>query len=130
MKKQIIAFGKTIVPMLIIINTSILKAEANPIDSPAVVKYLGKEGSMNIFQVRYENLSGAPYLIIVKDEDGNTLFKEIFDTKQFDKKFKLVNLDNEKVTFIIKRVNDIRQETFEVNYNTRVVEDVIVKKVS
>lgn len=97
----------------------------------AVVKHIGTEGNNQYFQVLMDNDKGDKFSLAIKDEDGNTLFQEVYNDKKFDKKFQLqkedVN-DTEKLVFIIRTLKDGISQSFEISKNVRTVEYVTVNK--
>ena len=56
------------------------------------------------------------------------MFKGSYGDKNFDKTFKLPKSEVSKVTFVIEDTKQGSKEKFDVNINTRVVEDVTVSK--
>jgi hypothetical protein len=98
--------------------------------STAEVKYIGQLEGQPLFNVVYNNNGGDRFSIRVLDAQGDQLFQGIYSDKKFDKKFKLADADiNGKLVFIIRNYKDNSVQTFEINSNTRLVEDVEVKEV-
>ncbi len=98
--------------------------------SAAEVKYIpGKDGEY-LFNVVYNNASGSRFSLIVLDEQGDQLFQSQYTDKKFDKKYKLADPDAfGKVTFVIRNFGDNSVQRWEVNTNSRMVEDIEVKEV-
>jgi hypothetical protein len=96
----------------------------------ADVKYIaGKDGEY-LFNVVYNNVSGSRFSLIVLDGEGNQLFQDVYNDKKFDKKYKLADPDAfGKVTFVIRNFSDNSVQRFEVDANSKMVEDVEVKEV-
>lgn len=145
MKKQgtrgihptIIMAKHLIMLLLLIVNTTALQAQgivavtADPVTQTALVKHLGNVESNMFFQVQVDNAAGEKFMVVIKDREGTTLFQQVYTDKKFSKKFQLPKIDQEQITFIIKGArNNIVLQKFEVNSSTRVVEEVIVKKMS
>jgi len=106
-------------------STSITPAK----ESPAVIKYLGMQEDMIVFNVSYKNPGGDRFSIIVKDQDGGQLYENSYKDKNFYKQFRLPKTDRNKVTFTIRNTKDADiAKTFEINVNTRYIEDIAVKK--
>jgi len=80
------------------------------------------------FDVKVDNSDGEKFLILVKDESGTTLYRGFFNDKDFKKRFILPKTDASKITFYVKGENGNKSESFEINTNTRVIEEVVVKK--
>jgi len=96
--------------------------------STAEVKYIGGKTGEFIFNVVYNNTAGSRFSLRVLDADGNQLYESSYTDKKFDKKF-MINDAEGKVTFVIKNYQDNSTQSFEVNANTRLVEDIVVKEV-
>jgi hypothetical protein len=119
--------------MLIVAQLATAQTKAvavrEPLENAAVVTHIGNlEGSI-LFQVQYDNLSGDKFALIIKDNDGSVIYQDVYSGKKFDKKFQLPKESAGKLHFIIKGYKGTQAQTFEVNTNTRVVEEVIVKRV-
>lgn len=98
--------------------------------SAAEVKYIAGKDGENLFNVVYNNTSGSHFTLTLLDAEGNQLFQSQYSDKKFDKKFKLADPDEfGKVTFIIRNYGDNSVQRFEVNSNSRMVEDVEVKEI-
>lgn len=106
-----------------------LQAQSTENVKSAAIRHLGNTTETMSFQVKYDNEAGDKFAVVVRDQDNNVLFQEFYTDKKFDKKFSLPKVDNNKVIFQIKNVKDSTVQTFEVNTNTRLVEEVIVKRV-
>src|SRR5687768_7320952 len=94
----------------------------------AEVKHIGNTRDMMVFQVQVDNTLGDRFSVIVKDTYGATLFNEVFKDKKFDKKFKVPKTEDDKVFFVIRDLASNNEQSFEVHSNTRVIEEVSVKK--
>ena len=121
-------FAFTVTAILLSASAS-LQAQSGEAVKPAAIRHLGNTTETMNFQVKYDNEAGEKFAVVVRDQDNNVLFQEYYTDKKFDKKFSLPKVDNNKVIFQIKNVKDNAVQTFEVNTNTRLVEEVIVKRV-
>ena len=99
--------------------------------STAEVKCItGTDGEF-LFNVIYNNTTGSHFSVMVLDGDGDQLFENQYSDKKFDKKFKLADPDEfAKLTFIIRNYGDNSVQRWEVNTNSKIVEDVEVKEVN
>jgi len=104
-------------------------ASNEPVLNNVVVNHISTADDKLVFNVRIPNTEGKKFTVIVKDIDGNTLFHNSYTEKNFNKKFQLPKVDDEKYKFIIKDDSGSLPQTFEVNSNVRFVEEVIVKKI-
>jgi len=95
-----------------------------------LVKCLGIQEDMVIFNVSYPNPTGNKFSLIVKDQDGAQLYQSIFSEKNFYKQFRLPKTDKNKISFVIRsgKGTDIEQ-SFEINTSSRFVEDIAIKKI-
>lgn len=109
---------------------TVLTANAQDGNNPVAIKYLGAVGQQPIFQVEFDNLQEEELLVTLKDSDGNTMYSERFKDKKFAKRFQLERADDDlRVTLIITNKKDRFTQQYQINRNTRVVEDVTVTKV-
>ncbi len=95
----------------------------------AVVTYVSGDAQTLQFDVKVNNASGEKFTIVVKDENGVTLYRNSFNSKDFKKRFVLPKTDSNKITFLVKTEGDGKTESFEINSSTRIVEDVVVTRV-
>lgn len=98
--------------------------------SSAEVKYIGSNEGDPLFNVRYNNSTGTRFSVKVLDNEGHQLFQGIYTDRKFDKKFKVADgASYSKLIFVIRNFQDNSTQSFEVNSNTRMVEDVEVTEV-
>ena len=135
MKKQFLnKVQKTIVSVilasvLLCISPLVHAADGTkPLASTVVVTYVGSIENQPVFQIDYDNKDQAVFVLTIKDSDGNTLYVEKSKDKAFTKKFRYQGEENVKLTFILSTPTEKLSQTFEVNTNTRVVQDVVVTK--
>ncbi len=99
--------------------------------STAEVKCIGTGDGEYFFNVLYNNVAGNRFSVAIQDEYGNQLYQGSYSDKNFDKKFKLAEPDSfGKLVFIIRNFSDNSVQRFEVNANSRLIEDVEVKEVN
>jgi hypothetical protein len=98
-------------------------------EDSSLVRYLGTQDDLVVFNVAYKNPQGAAFSLVVKDQDENELYRNTSSEKNFNKQFRLPRADRSRLTFIIRgnKEADI-VKTFEINVNSRYIEDVAVKK--
>jgi len=100
-------------------------------EDSAQVKYLGTQDDMVLFNVAYPNPQGAAFSLVVKDQDGTELYKNAYHEKNFYKQFRLPRVDRDRITFTIRNNKDADiVKTFQINVNSRYVEDIAVKKLN
>jgi len=89
----------------------------------------GNDGAY-LFNVVYNNISNTRFSVVIQDAEGNQLFQSLYSDKKFDKKFRLAQPEEfGGLTFIIRNLADNSIQRFEVDANSRVIEDVEVKEV-
>jgi len=96
----------------------------------ADVRYIVGSDGAYLFNVVYNNISNSRFSVVILDADGNQLFQSQYSDKKFDKKFRLAQPEEfAGLTFIIRNLADNSVQRFEVDANSRLVEDVEVKEV-
>lgn len=105
----------------------------NPIDTavPVEMKFAGLINDKPVFQLDFSGTTELnDFTIIVLDKDGNTLYRETVRGEQFTKKF-LLNTDeigDDTLRFEIYCTDNKRSVSFEVNRQTRFVQDIAIRK--
>jgi hypothetical protein len=94
------------------------------------IKYLGAVGNNPIFQVEFDNLDEEELFITLKDAEGNVLYAEKFKEKRFSKKFQVERADEDlRVVLTVANKKGRFSQQYQINRNTRIVQDVFVTKV-
>jgi len=98
--------------------------------STAEVKYVGNTNGEFFFNVLYSNETGSRFSVAILDGQGYQLYSGVYSVKNFDKNFKLADPESfGKLVFVIRNLGDNSVQRFEVDTNSRLVEDVVVKEV-
>jgi hypothetical protein len=128
MKKRLsfILFGS-----LFLLSVFSVKAQSvnSPVKGePALIRYLGIQEDMAVFNISYPNPDGAAFDLAVRDQDGIELYKHTFRVKNFCKQFRLPKSEKSRLSFILRngKAADL-VKTFEINVNSRPVQDMAVK---
>jgi len=135
MKPQLKAvLGKFIVGTFFVL--ALAPAQAQTVTSTdgqrdnALVKYLGTQDDMVVFNVSYSNPDGNKCTLIVKDQDGLSLYSNSFNDKSIYKQFRLPKSDKDRIVFVFRDGHDADiVKTFEINVNSRFVREIAIKKV-
>lgn len=92
------------------------------------IQYVGKVNDQLVFQVDYDNPTNEVVNVLIKDENGNVLYADRFNDKKLTKKFKVNTTEygDARLTFVISTNKDRTSQVFQVNTNTRVIDDVVV----
>ena len=109
-------------------STNSVNAQSAINSTSPSVKYLGKSNDQLVFQVDYDNTNDEVLNLAIKDEDGNILYADRFRDKKLSKKFKVNSSEygNMKLTFVLSTDKEKQSQVFQVNTNTRVIDDVVV----
>ncbi|MFT3704035.1 MAG: hypothetical protein QM802_16835 [Agriterribacter sp.] len=127
-RKSVIAIAVAVITLPAVAGTI---KKVDPVEETAAVKYIGSEAQTMLFNVKYNNATASKFIVTIKDQDGITLFQSSFTDVVFDKKFSLPKgTDASKIVFTISDKKNNYSESFEISTQTRVVEDVVVKKVN
>lgn len=98
--------------------------------STATVNYAGIQEGSPLFNVLYNNISGAKFSVKVLDAEGNRIFLGTYTDRKFDKFFKILNTEGQgRLIFIITSFQDNSSQTFEISTDSRMVEDIEVKEI-
>jgi len=93
------------------------------------VEYMGNTEENFYFRVKYDNPNADLVMILVLDENGETVSRIVSRDKQYNKVFQLPKESGfSKLTFIVKSGQLNVEQSYNVNIITRVVEDVVVSK--
>ena len=96
----------------------------------AELTYVGTEDQKLVFSFKFKNESGEKCIVRFRDNEGTTIYSEKLSGTNISKKFLLDREAFEKsgLTFIVTTINTKQTQTFELNSNTRLVEDFVVTK--
>jgi hypothetical protein len=78
------------------------------------VKYIGTEDDMMVYAVQFNNPSGTKYRLSISDNTGAVLFRDVFQAKYFDKKFKIPK-EHSHLDFVVIHAEDKTRRTITVN---------------
>ena len=126
--------GKLIIGTFFVLSLATARAQTvSTVDGQsdnAIVKYLGTQDDMVVFNVSYSNPDGSKFTLIVKDQDGQPLYSNSFSDKSFCKQFRLPKTDKDRIVFVFRDGHDADVvKAFEINVNSRFVREVAIKKV-
>ncbi|RYE13551.1 MAG: hypothetical protein EOP45_21005 [Sphingobacteriaceae bacterium] len=105
-------------------NTTPVKETANA--KGFNVKYVEPNEDGYIFSVKYDNLAGTNFDLIIKDETGETLYQRSFKDKNFSKKFQISNTLI-KAVFVI-RPSNADEQAVEAAIQSRTTQDVVISR--
>jgi hypothetical protein len=99
---------------------------------PVELKFLGNINNQPLFQLTFAgNAEENEFTIIIRDENGNSLYKENIKGESFYKKFLLNNdeLGDETLRFEVISKRSSKSVVFEVNRESHYVSEMAVSKV-
>lgn len=127
-------FGKLSLATAFVLTLSTAKAQSTEsvaTDNTATVKYLGTQDDMLVFDVSYTNPATGKFQIVIKDQEGNALYQNVFSEKTIYKQFRLPKSDKDRIVFLIRDYRDADiVKAFDVNVNSRIIREVAVRKVN
>jgi hypothetical protein len=98
---------------------------------PVELKFIGSIKEQPLFHLVFTGTEENEFTIVVRDEFGQILYKDKVKGTSFTKKF-LLNIDelgDTEVKFEITGKNFEKPVVFEINKQSRLVEDLVVNKV-
>lgn len=105
------------------------KKHAKGSASHAEVMYAGTQEGLPLFHLLYDNRDSSRFSVSIMDADGYTLFQSVYNDRKFDRVFMIADPEaTAKLTFVIRDLADHSEQAFEINANTRLVEDVDVRE--
>lgn len=129
-------FFKAAAVVIIITLANGAKAQVTPVSAPvsevpsrAAVTYVASGDDSLLFDVKVNNEAGEKFTILVKDDNSTVIYRGSYYDKNFRKRFVLPKTDTNKLTFLIRSESGLQSEAFEIYTNTRMIEEVSVRRV-
>jgi hypothetical protein len=97
---------------------------------PVELKFVGNIGAQPAFTLNFTNIEESEYTIVVRDENGNVLYRDKVKGGNISKKFLLntEELGDVAVQFEITGKKNEKTVIYEVNKKSRLVEDLVINK--
>ena len=97
---------------------------------PVELKLVGNVNDQPIFQLSYTGTEQDEFTIVLRDEDGNALYRENIKGEGFTKKFLLnkEEIGDGTLRFEVSSKKFDKVAIYEVNRSTRQVEDMVINK--
>lgn len=112
------------------LTTPVLANEGkNP--NPVELKYIGQLKNQPLFELTFDNAADNEFIVVIRDEFKNVLYRDFIKGGTTSKKY-LLNTDeigDITVQFEITSRKTDKTIVYEVNRNSRFVEDLVVNKV-
>ena len=107
--------------------------EKNPKEKnsiPVELKYVGQLNDQPLFELAFSAEEENEYVVIIRDEFGTVLYKDNVKGAAFTKKFLLntEELGNVSLKFEVFGKKTDKTATFQIDRNSRIVEDLAVTK--
>jgi hypothetical protein len=120
----------TVVMILISGSLTTLNAQANKPFPSVSISDAGTLNDKPVLRIQFENSNGSLLEVSIRDQDQNELYTEKITDKKFNKRFLLqdVDLDKVKLFFIINDVKQNQSQVFEINRNSRTIEEYVITR--
>ena len=118
--------------LVALVTLSFTAAATEPTEPSGVeFKFVGKLKNQPVLQVTFNNAEETDFIVEVLDEYNNVLYRDNVKANNTTKKFMLntEELGNAAIRFEITGKKSNKTTVFEVNRNSRVVEDYAVNQV-
>ena len=102
--------------------------EKKPI--PVELKFIGNIDNQPVFQLTFSNPGESEFTVVVRDEFNNVLYRDNLKGEKISKRF-LLNIEelgDSPILFEITGKKTDKTVTYEVNKQSRFIQDVVVSK--
>lgn len=99
-------------------------AYENPVNFK--VDFLGKENQMVLVNVLYKNETGSAFSLSITDDDGQIVFRNVYNTTILDKKFRIPE-QHSKLNFVFTVLSDKSVQRFKVSTKQRFNQEVATR---
>jgi hypothetical protein len=99
--------------------------------NPVELKYLGEYKSQPVFELTFNTEDNNDYVVIIRDDARNIVHKEVVKGGTVSRKYMITNelADVNVLEFEVTARKTDKTAVFQVNKNSRVVEDLVVNKI-
>lgn len=105
-------------------------ATGTEVENKAQIVYVGSANSLVTFNVNFSNIENEKFVLELTDDHGEVLYRNTFTGKDFNKNIYLKNLgDKCKVKFTLKAGKQTINQQFEIDSQTRLIEETVVTKI-
>lgn len=104
--------------------------EKKPI--PVELRFIGNIENKPVFQLTFSNPAETEFMVIVRDQFSNILYKDVIKGENISKRF-LLNIEelgDAAIQFEITGKKTDKTVIYEVNKKARLVEDVVINRKS
>jgi len=116
--------------LLMVPSFGLLHAQLLLKSPSADVRYVGVAEDKLVFEVAYQNDAETNFVLEIRDANGYELYSARFKQKNFRKRYAIskYELGNNSLTFVVASRGNIVQQEFDVNANSRLIEEISVVK--
>jgi hypothetical protein len=99
-------------------------------EATAELKYIGKLNNQPVFEVSFNNQEEKEFVVTIVDDSKNVLYKDVITAGISSRKYALniEDLGNIALQFEITSKKTNKTTVYQINKESRVVEDVVVNK--
>ena len=126
---------RTLTAAIILASTLSLSATANDGNNPSSsieFKHVGQQANQPVFQLNLNNEQSEEYIVIFRDQAGNTLYTEKFSGTNISRKysFNKEELGDIQLKLEVKSLKTKKSEIFTINRTQSIVEETVVSRVN
>ena len=129
-KTRIVAIALVAVIAVAFTSPALASDGKNPL--PVELRYLGEYKSQPVFELTFNNTEDNEFIVVIRDEQSNVIYKDVIRTGTTSKKY-ILNTEevgeDVALQFEITGKKTDKTVVFKVNKNTRYVQDVVVNKI-
>lgn len=94
-----------------------------------VIQTVSSTNGESIVQVKWDNNSGERFAVVIKNKIGQILYSETFSDQKFEKRFRLPVNEDEGLILALRTLKGKTIQSYEINSNTRMVEELVIRKI-
>jgi hypothetical protein len=91
------------------------------------VDYLGNENQMFLVNIKYKNETASAFSLLITDDNGQTIFRNIYSTNTLEKKFRIPE-QHGKLNFVFTALGDKSVQSFQVSTSARLNQEVVTRE--
>ena len=124
------AIAIALITLVTVTFTLPVSAEETP-KVPVELKYIGTIQNNPVFELSLDGTSEKEFTVVIRDKYEYIVYKETLKGENISKKFMLSaeELDGVAAKFEITGKTSEKSFVFEVNKNSRIVEDIVINKI-
>ena len=115
---------------LVLLVTGDVQANDATKKEPIEIKYIGSVNQNPVFQIDFENPEGEEVYLSLKDENGVLIYSDVVKDKKYSRKLQLNtgDINDLKMVLSLRSKKGVETQTFQINKNVRVIENVEVAR--